>query len=564
MMASKLFSYLEDHALSWYFDTIQDRVKSVREIEELFIQRFGAVDIVSYEEIHSLRWDSRNETLPQYFQRGLNLLNNADLKSKLQIEILTRGLPFKMREKLVVQDIVSPSHWYELVKRINSFRESNYESKKFDRPMRGESSKQDIRQGDKMRKTELKCDYCEYTNHTTKACFFNPSNRRGKKEHSSEGVNAVKEDDSVSQISVDDQSVVSKVLEINSEDANYQEEKKYAIMNIDNKIKVEGLVDSGATRCAIDIKICQEHQLPIIKKQRTLSHVLAHFKTAGVVYIMLEINGTSRRVEADVMPLHTETFILGTKAFRHFGFSLQGQGLIARSKRADIASILSIEEDKEIVNITNKYETLFSEHDFDVGGHDIIECKIALKADAKPHSVPPRRLSIKNQEEEKKQIQQLHKFKIIQRSYSPWAAGITFVDRQGKSPRLCGDYRILNSMTIADKYPIPRIDYILMNLKGAKVYSKLDLTRGYNNVKIAQQDRFKTAFITNVGLWECVRMPFGLKNAPAVFQRYMEIIISDCSDFTKVYFDDILLYSDSKRQHISHLEKFFKTAKVQR
>lgn len=175
-----------------------------------------------------------------------------------------------------------------------------------------------------------------------------------------------------------------------------------------------------------------------------------------------------------------------------------------------------------------------------------------------PFHVPARRLSLKLQEEEAKQIETLLKYKLIQPSFSEWAAGITFVCREGKSPRLCGDYRKLNDATISDRYPIPRIDFILDQLKGANVFSKLDLTRGYNNIGIRKEDRFKTAFITNVGLFEWCVVPFGLKNAPALFQRCMETIFKDCKDFVKVYFDDILIYSQNTAEHLNHLEGVYK------
>lgn len=293
------------------------------------------------------------------------------------------------------------------------------------------------------------------------------------------------------------------------------------------------------------------------------------------------------------MPLKAERFILGTQDFNKFGFSLQGEGLIPRNESESVLGLLLPEllsintieaintkdkliqsdskekpesldslktfESREKLEILLKDNcTLFSSHDFDVGSNDLLACYIHLKPDAIPHSVPPRRLSLKLQEEEAKQIKTLLEHKLIEPSFSCWATGITFDCREGKTPRLCGDYRVLNSRTISDKYPIPRIDCIIMNLKDAKIYPKLDLTRWYNNIKIAEKDRYKTAFITNKGLYQWTRMPFGLKNSPAVFQRYMEIVISKCSAFAKVYFDDILIFSYTKEEHLKHLEATLK------
>lgn len=245
MRINKLFSYLSDHALSWYFDTIQDKIASWKETKAIFIQRFGVSDVVSYEEIHTLRWDFKKESLAEYFQRALNMLNNAEIKSKLQIEILSRGLPLKMREKLVVTEIKEPSEWYEVVRKINSFREVNFDVKKFDRSkgVDGSSEKFGKAREENNFKSDSKCIYCEKTNHQSKARFFNPKNRTRRVGVTSDRVNAVEVEDSASQISIEDESIISNVLAINTQEKDDRSDQKYCIMKINDIISVEGLVD---------------------------------------------------------------------------------------------------------------------------------------------------------------------------------------------------------------------------------------------------------------------------------------------------------------------------------
>ena len=105
---------------------------------------------------------------------------------------------------------------------------------------------------------------------------------------------------------------------------------------------------------------------------------------------------------------------------------------------------------------------------------------------------------------------------------------------------MCVDHRALNSQTIKDKYPLPRIDDLLDRLLGASVFSSLDLQSGYHQIKITDQDIPKTAFITHKGLYEYLVLPFGLSNAPAAFQRAMNQLFSHLP-FVLVYMDDILV-----------------------
>ena len=114
------------------------------------------------------------------------------------------------------------------------------------------------------------------------------------------------------------------------------------------------------------------------------------------------------------------------------------------------------------------------------------------------------------------------------------------------------DFRRLNSQTLDDRYPIPRIHDFTANLAGCTIFSKVDLIRGYHQIPVHPKDVQKTAVIKPFGLLEFLRMPFGLKNAAQTFQRFMDSVLQDLH-FDFVYLDDILVASMSKEEHLHHL-----------
>lgn len=125
---------------------------------------------------------------------------------------------------------------------------------------------------------------------------------------------------------------------------------------------------------------------------------------------------------------------------------------------------------------------------------------------------------------------------VVQESASPWASPVVLVRKKDGSWRFCVDYRRLNAVTHKDSFPLPRIEESLTGLRQAEWYSTLDLASGYWQVEVDPTDREKTAFTTPLGLYEFTRMPFGLCNAPATFQRLMQRCLGDkVHDYLLIY-----------------------------
>uniref|UniRef100_A0A3P9MEE5 Gypsy retrotransposon integrase-like protein 1 n=1 Tax=Oryzias latipes TaxID=8090 RepID=A0A3P9MEE5_ORYLA len=225
--------------------------------------------------------------------------------------------------------------------------------------------------------------------------------------------------------------------------------------------------------------------------------------------------------------------------------ALVNQPHLTEDQRTDLQALLQ------------KWTGVFAQHDEDFGHTDLVQHTIHT-GDAPPIKERYRPLPPAMYKEMKTLLADMLEKGVIRDSCSPWAAPIVLVRKKDGSLRFCVDYRKLNAVTHKDAFPLPRIEETLTNLTHAEWFSTLDLASGYWQVAMDAKDREKTAFTTPLGLFEFNRMPFGLCNAPATFQRLMQQCLSrQLSESLLVYLDDIIIYSPDFSSHLQDLEGVF-------
>ncbi len=211
---------------------------------------------------------------------------------------------------------------------------------------------------------------------------------------------------------------------------------------------------------------------------------------------------------------------------------------------------------RAVRTVLDKHRRLFANNMNQLGRTNIVKHNIDTTGE--PFALHHYRTPITLRPLVKQHIDEMLEHDIIRPSTSPYRSPVVMVKKKTGDLRFCIDYRRLNSQTVKDRYPIPRIDDTLDYLHGARYFSTIDLFSGYWQIEIDEKDKFKTAFTSEFGHFEFNRMPFGLCNAPGTFQRLMESILYELiGNFVLVYIDDIIIYSKTWEEHLRHLDEIF-------
>ena len=215
---------------------------------------------------------------------------------------------------------------------------------------------------------------------------------------------------------------------------------------------------------------------------------------------------------------------------------------------------LNEEQKADAVNIVSSFDKVST----DVPGRtNATEHTIRL-VDNTPFRMKQYPIPFHSREAVAKEIEEMLKTGVIRHSDSPYASPITVVKKKDGKIRLCIDFRKLNSITIFDAEPIPTLDELLVKIEGAKYFTKIDLTKGYWQIPLAEKSKAYTAFRSPMGLMEFNFMPFGLSTAAPSLQRAMQEVLGRLP-FIVSYFDDIMVYSNTWLDHLNHLQMALQT-----
>lgn len=247
-------------------------------------------------------------------------------------------------------------------------------------------------------------------------------------------------------------------------------------------------------------------------------------------------------------------------------YKLQSESKPIAREDVNINKELSVEEQDKIYTLISDYRSTFAQNLSELGCTNLTEMEIHLN-DKNPVVYKPYRLSYSERQNVQTMVSELIENDIVEESVSSFASPILLVAKKNGGKRLCVDYRALNSRTVKDHFPLPRIEDQIDQLSGSRYFTSLDLTSGYYQIPIKPDCRHLTAFVTPDGLYQFKRMPFGLVNAPSVFQRTITKALSakvtnDTSETpTKqahAYMDDLIITSKTVQEGLDKLENTFK------
>ncbi|KAJ9542719.1 hypothetical protein OSB04_029225 [Centaurea solstitialis] len=389
-----------------------------------------------------------------------------------------------------------------------------------------------------------------------------------------------------------------RVFQLTAEEAKVEPDVVTGVFPVNGRPALV-LFDSGATWSFVSNAFCKDFQLERGKLLRPVAidvaaeevricedvyrscTIVIHGVSFSINLIPTSMNGVDVIVGVDWMfrnhgvldiaeqlvriqnPSGGELIVYGEGRKKHLAFcSVAKAGRYLRHGCAGYLAyaMTNSAEEKKLsiadVPVVSEYPDVFPEDLPGIPPEREVEFGIDLVPGVAPVARTPYRLAPPELQDLSNQLQELSAKGFIRPSSSPWGAPILFVKKKDGSLRMCIDYRELNKVTIKNRYPLPRIDDLFDQLQGAAWFSKIDLRSGYHQLRVKEADVSKTAFRTRYGHFEFLVMPFGLTNAPTAFMDLMNRVCRPMLDKSVIVFiDDILIYSKTKEEHVTHLRE---------
>jgi hypothetical protein len=264
------------------------------------------------------------------------------------------------------------------------------------------------------------------------------------------------------------------------------------------------------------------------------------------------------RIVGRATPLHNTVLTISDINLEKMEQKEPPQEDIAWKDQLDLQH-LTEETQSKVTEMLSKFSSMWTGQ---LGEINITQHRIDLVPDAKPVYQAPYRAGVKGRKVEKEEVERMLKAGVIEPANSEWASPVVLITKPDGSIRFCVDYRKLNALTVKDSYPLPRMDECLDSLGDSTIFTTLDCNSGYWQIVMKDTDKNKTAFVTHCGVHRFTRMPFGLCNAPATFQRALDMILARVKWSTAlIYLDDVIIYSRSTEDHIQHVEEILSLLK---